>query len=269
MHTRPTFSSPVLLPAFLPVFLWGASCLWPAAASAQSFYVMVVEWEGVSESQASGLEAELPAMARRCASAGSSRGLAVGQRVAIVDLAADGAVSDVELRSDDVSPSRAETAFGQCMERALRARTYERPASTPAVIEVAFEYARTVPDAHRPGGTGVRRGPRARAQHHHAQGTGLPPERVREVAGQHAAEIERCVHDSVSGSQTLAGRLELEMTVLADGAVEEVHVVSSTTNNATFDQCVTTNARTWVFPAPGARVAIRYPLVIASEVAPR
>jgi outer membrane biosynthesis protein TonB len=115
----------------------------------------------------------------------------------------------------------------------------------------------------------VRRGPRARAQHHHAQGTGLPPERVREVAGQHAAEIERCVHDSVSGSQTLAGRLELEMTVLADGAVEEVHVVSSTTNNATFDQCVTTNARTWVFPAPGARVAIRYPLVIASEVAPR
>jgi outer membrane biosynthesis protein TonB len=188
--------------------------------------------------------------------------------VALVDLAADGSVSDVELRSDDVSPSRAETSFGQCMERALRAWTYERPTGTPAVIEIAFEYARTVPDAHRPGGAGVRRGARARAQHH-AQGTGLPPERVREVAGQHAAEIERCVHDSVVGSQPLAGRLELEMTVLADGTVEEVHVVSSTTNNAGFDQCVTTNARTWLFPAPGARLAIRYPLVIASEVAPR
>ncbi|MFO0712550.1 MAG: AgmX/PglI C-terminal domain-containing protein [Sandaracinus sp.] len=246
-----------------------AAALVPSRVQAQSFYVMVVEWEGVSESSASGLEVELPAMARRCAGAGSSRGIAVGQRVALVDLQTDGTVSDVEVRSDDVSPSAAETSFGRCLERALRARRYEAPASTPAIIEIAFEYARTVPEAHRPGGSGVRRGPRAHQQRHHAQGTGLPPERVREVAGQHAAEIEQCVHSSVTGSETLAGRLELEMTILPDGHVEMVSTVSSTTHNARFDECVSANARTWLFPAPGARVAIRYPLVIASEVSPR
>lgn len=246
-----------------------APSLWTTRAEAQSFYVMVVEFEGVTEASAASLEEDLPGMARRCAAAGSARRLATGQRVAFVDLLSDGSVSDVELRSDDVSPSSTESSFGRCMERALRARHYDAPQSTPAVIEIAFEYATTVPEAHRPGGTGVRRGPRQRRPQHHARGTGLPPERVREVANQHAAEIERCVHDSVEGSQTLAGRLELELTVLPDGHVESVTVVSSTTSNARFDACVGTNAQSWVFPAPGARVAIRYPLVIASEVTPR
>ncbi len=235
----------------------------PRAASAQSFYVMVVEWEGVSEAAAASLEADLPAMGRRCV---SGQRIAAGQRVAVVDVGTDGRASDVELRSDDVSPSSAESAFGRCMERALRARTYEAPSSQPAIIEIALEYASRVPDAHAPGGSGTRRGPRQRAQHH-AQGTGLPPERVREVASQHASEIERCVHQSVQGTARLSGRLELEMTILPDGHVEMVSTVSSTTGNAAFDQCVSANAHTWVFPAPGARVAIRYPLVIASEVA--
>ncbi len=248
----------------LPALLALLCMLAPSSASAQSFYVMVVEYEGVSAESAGGLETELPAMARRCA----GRRLALGQRVALVDLGPGGEVSDVELRSDDVSPSSTETAFGRCMERALRARQYERPLTTPGVIEIAFEYASTVPRAHAPGGTGVRRGPRRSAAHHHAQGTGLPPERVREVAQQHAGEIEQCVHASVDAARALAGRIELEMTVLADGHIEMVTIVSSTTGNVAFDQCVVASARAWVFPAPGARIAIRYPLVIASDVAP-
>ncbi|MBN8616407.1 MAG: hypothetical protein J0L92_37825, partial [Deltaproteobacteria bacterium] len=149
---KPTRTQIVLVTAALAL-----AALWaPSRASAQSFYVMVVEFEGVSDQQAAALEAELPGMARRCA----GRRLALGQRVALVDLGPGGEVSDVELRSDDVSPSGVETAFGRCMERALRARHYERPLTTPGVIEIAFEYASTVPRAHAPGGEGVRRGPR-------------------------------------------------------------------------------------------------------------
>ena len=72
--------------------------------------------------------------------------------VAVVDVGADGRPTDVELRSDDVSPSGLETAFARCMERALAARTFDPPTSQPAIVEIAFEYARTVPDAHQPGG---------------------------------------------------------------------------------------------------------------------
>lgn len=257
-HTRPFLLTSCLALAAV------ASMLTPARASAQSFYVMVVEWEGVSAQAAASLETEIPGMARRCA----GRRLALGERVALVDLGPAGEVSDVELRSDDVSPSAAETAFARCMERALRARRYERPATTPGVIEIAFEYASTVPQAHAPGGSGVRRAPRESARAHHAQGTGLPPERVREVAQQHAGEIEQCVHGTVDGTHALRGRIELEMTVLPDGHIEMITIVSSTTNNAAFDQCVVASARNWVFPAPGTRMAIRYPLVVASDVAP-
>jgi TonB family protein len=261
-RSRP--SLPGLLPALLVAVLLAA----PSSASAQSFYVMVVEWEGLSETSVAALEAALPGMARSCLARGSARRFALGQRVAVVSVGPDGRASAVELRSDDVSPSPLEAAFGRCMERALSTRTFDPPATQPAVVEIALEYARTVPDIHRPGGTGPRRGPRrAQASPHRAQGTGLPPERVREVAMQHADEVERCVATSVEGSRVLAGRIELEMTVQPDGHVEMITVVSSTTGVPAFDACIVDAARSWVFPAPGARVAIRYPLVVQSEVA--
>jgi TonB family protein len=247
---------------------WAASVAMPSVASAQSFYVMVVEWEGLAEPSVVALEAALPAMARACVARGSARRFALGQRVAVVDVGPDGRPTDVELRSDDVSPSALEASFGRCMERALAARTFDPPASQPAIVEIAFEYARTVPDAHQPGGAGPRRGPRrGRAEQHHAQGTGLPPERVREVAAQHAGEVERCVATSVEGSRTLSGRIELDMTVQPDGRVEMIAIASSTTGVPAFDACIVAAARSWVFPAPGARVGIRYPLVVQSEVA--
>lgn len=268
-RTHPSVPVPSRTTACLATTLLAASFfLAPSGASAQSFYVMVVEWEGVTEPSVAALETALPAMARSCVARGSVRRFALGQRVAVVDVGPDGRPTDVELRSDDVSPSPLESAFARCMERALSARTFDPPTSQPAVVEIAFEYARTVPDAHQPGGSGPRRGPcRARAAQHHAQGTGLPPERVREVAAQHASEIERCVATSVEGSRALAGRIELEMTVQPDGRVEMIAIVSSTTGVPTFDACIVDAARSWVFPAPGARVAIRYPLVVQSEVA--
>lgn len=241
-----------------------STALSPAQVSAQAFYVVAVASEGLASTTT--IETELPAMARRCANAGSIRRLAQGQRVALVTLDATGAASNAEVRSDDVSPSGTETAFVRCLGRALRAQRYEAPQSQPAVAEVTFEFARTVPLALQPGGEGVRRRGRSRAPQATPPGTGLPPEQVREVASQHAAEVERCVNTSVEGNHRLTGRLELEMTILPDGHVEMIAVVRTNTGNEAFDRCVTEAARTWVFPAPGARVAIRYPLVIASEV---
>lgn len=237
----------------------------PPRAQAQSFYVMVVEWEGLPEAAASALEFEIPAIARRCA---PRRGLALGRRVAVVRVGLDGRALATELRSDDVSPSRAESSFQRCVEQALRERTYDRPSTQPAVIEIAFDRAARVPPELAPGGSGVRRGPRRGAESPRTQGTGLSPERVREVANQHASEIERCVAQSTSGAERLNGRVEFELTIEADGHVDALSIASSTTNNATFDRCAADAVRTWTFPAPGARVVFRYPLVVASEVTP-
>ncbi len=238
----------------------------PSVAAAQSFYVTGVAWEGVAPSATSGLEAALPEVARGCARAGSARRLAIGQRVVIVRIGADGAALGVEVRSDDVSPSRTEEAFGRCLERALALRRYERPEAQPASIEVRLDYARAVPEALGPGGAGVARGPRVH-EAPPAPSAGLPPEQVRQVAEAHADDVGRCVRESVDGARILAGRVELDVTLAGDGRVELVSLVSSTTSNAAFDRCVVESVRGWRFPAPGARVAIRYPLVVSSDVA--
>ena len=190
-------------------------------AHAQSFYVTVVESEGMSSSATSGFETSLPGMARACVTRGSARRFALGQRLIIVDLGNDGRPTAVQVRSDDVSPSGVETNFTRCLEAAVRNHTFPRPESQPAIFELAFEYAATVPSALAAGGTGVRRGPRRRAAVvSHAQGTGLPPDRVREFVQTRMPDIDRCLRET----STASASNELEMTVQADGRVEMVNI---------------------------------------------
>ncbi len=232
-------------------------------AEAQSFYVTVVESEGMASSATSAFEASLPGMARACVTRGSARRFAHGQRLIIVDVGSDGHPTSVEVRSDDVSPSTIETNFKRCLEASVRNHTFPRPESQPAIFELSFEYAASVPNALAPGGTGVRRGPRRRAAAvSHTQGTGLPPERVREFVQTRMPDIDRCLRET----NTVSATNELEMTVQADGRVEMVNVIRASSAPA-FDTCLSTAVRAWVFPAPGARVAIRFPFSVHTDVA--
>ena len=235
----------------------------PRISEAQSFYVTVVESEGMAASATTGFETSLPGMARACVSRGSERRFAHGQRLIIVDIGSDGHPTAVEVRSDDVSPSGTETNFTRCLEAAVRNHTFPRPESQPAIFELSFEYAATVPSALSGGGSGVRRGPRRRATSAvHAQGTGLPPDRVREFVQTRMPDIDRCLRDT----HTVSASNELEMTVQADGHVEMVNVVRASSAPA-FDTCLSNAIRAWVFPAPGARVAIRFPFSVHTDVA--
>lgn len=232
-------------------------------AQAQSFYVTVVESEGMSSSATSAFETSLPGMARACVTRGSARRFAHGQRLIIVDVGSDGHPTSVEVRSDDVSPSTIETNFTRCLEASVRSQTFPRPETQPAIFELAFEYAAQVPSALAPGGTGVRRGPRRRPTSAvHAQGTGLPPDRVRTFVQTRMPDIDRCLLETRTASATN----ELEMTVQADGRVEMVNVIRPSSAPA-FDTCLSNAVRAWVFPAPGARVAIRFPFSVHTDVA--
>jgi len=230
---------------------------------AQSFYVTAVDSEGVAAGATSAFETSLPGMARVCVLRGSARRFARGQRLVIVGVGSDGHPTSVEVRSDDVSPSTLETNFKRCLEASVRSQTFPQPDAQPAIFELFFEYASTVPSALVPGGTGVRRGPRRRpASAVHAQGTGLPPERVREFVQTRMPDIDRCLRET----RTVSATNELEMTVQADGHVEMVNVIRASSAPA-FDACLSTAVRAWVFPAPGARVAIRFPFSVHTDVA--
>ena len=235
----------------------------PQTAQAQSFYVTVVESEGTSSSATSAFETSLPGMARACVTRRSARRFSHGQRLVIVNLGSDGHPTSVEVRSDDVSPSTLETNFTRCLEASVRNHTFPRPETQPAIFELAFEYAAQVPSALAPGGTGVRRGPRTRpAAAARAQGTGLPPDRVRAFVQTRMPDIDRCLLETLTASATN----ELEMTVQADGRVEMVNVIRASSAPA-FDTCLSNAVRAWVFPAPGARVAIRFPFSVHTDVA--
>lgn len=254
------------LASLLALLAPAALALAPSRASAQAFYVTVVELEGLTDADAAPLEAELPALARGCMARGSQRRFARGARTLIIDVGANGQVADADLDSSDVTDTAAERAFASCLVARIRGRTFQAPASQPAILELGFEYADVVPSALQPGGSGVRRGPRRRVGHEaHAQGTGLPPDRVRETVQSHLADVQRCMD---ADQHRARGRVELEITVQPDGHVELVTTVSSTTGSAAFDACLSEAVRTWVFPAPGARLAIRFPFSVSSEVDP-
>ncbi|RMH69732.1 MAG: TonB family protein [Gemmatimonadetes bacterium] len=97
----------------------------------------------------------------------------------------------------------------------------------------------------------------------HGSGTGGASRSRTEIQQRVAAylvAIRNLYNQELKTSPTLAGRLVIEFTILANGTLSEVHIRESTLNHDRFEQDVLSRVKRWRFnPIPAGVVTVVYP----------
>ena len=79
--------------------------------------------------------------------------------------------------------------------------------------------------------------------------------------------LKRVYEDWRKRDPTLAGRLTVKFVILATGAVSNVSVVKSSTNNSDFDETILRYIKRWEFDPVqgGSDVEVVYPFVFEGQ----
>lgn len=89
---------------------------------------------------------------------------------------------------------------------------------------------------------------------------------IRRTIRGHLHEVKSCYETELARDPRLGGRVMVQFTIAATGAVVESVVQSSTLNNPSVESCIVTAVRTWEFPKPlgGGIVNVSYPFVLTA-----
>jgi TonB family protein len=99
---------------------------------------------------------------------------------------------------------------------------------------------------------------------------GLDKELVRREIRRHLNEIRYCYERALVTRPDLAGRVVVQFSVAAEGAVIAAAIAQSTLGAAGVEACVTQAVRRWTFPRSpqGGLTVVNYPFVFAAAGAP-
>lgn len=105
--------------------------------------------------------------------------------------------------------------------------------------------------------------PRIRAQDAQTRGTGrLDADNLNSVLRRRQRDIERCYERALAQDPSLSGRLTIQFTVGADGAVSDARLVDNGLNDSV-GNCVLGRVRRWRFDPPsGGSVMVRRPYLL-------
>jgi hypothetical protein len=126
------------------------------------------------------------------------------------------------------------------------------------------------------GGNGVLRGGKSlsisdRLERPKPSVTGaLDPGVVTRVIHRNLRQIEYCYEAEAVAHPKTGGTLTLEVVVDGDGSVKTAHVTESSLGRENVHACLTSRAKTWVFPPPKGNTAatVTLPLVLKKEDPP-
>lgn len=92
---------------------------------------------------------------------------------------------------------------------------------------------------------------------------GLTKDEVGEIIHRHMSEIRYCYESAMLRSQDVEGKLIVDFTIGAIGAVKTTAVKTSTLPDPRLDDCILRRLVTWKFPLPkgGIDVAVTYPFI--------
>lgn len=87
---------------------------------------------------------------------------------------------------------------------------------------------------------------------------------VRKIVRAHINEVRYCYNQGLATDPQLAGRVEVQFTIGADGYVSESLLTSSDLADESVGECIRGAVARWKFPSPsdGNPVVITYPFVL-------
>ena len=91
---------------------------------------------------------------------------------------------------------------------------------------------------------------------------------IKKVIDLESNRLKRVYETWLKRDPTLAGQLKIRFTIMPDGTVANVTVVSSTTKNSEFDETLVRYIKRWSFPAMeggGSPVEVVYPFVFEAQ----
>jgi TonB family protein len=92
----------------------------------------------------------------------------------------------------------------------------------------------------------------------------LDKEIIRRIIRRHLNEVKYCYEQELAKDPTLRGRVQVQFTIAASGAVIASVLQNSTLGNARVENCTVQAVRRWEFPYPlgGGIVIVSYPFVM-------
>lgn len=94
----------------------------------------------------------------------------------------------------------------------------------------------------------------------------LPTVVVHRVLRRYAAQVQHCYEQQLVHEPGLQGRVVLSFTISPTGTVSEAAIASSTLGSRPVEECITRQARRWLFPTPqgGGTVTVSYPVALST-----
>ena len=93
--------------------------------------------------------------------------------------------------------------------------------------------------------------------------SGLTREAVEKVIGSNTPAMATCTGDAMRRGESLTGKMNVELTIKANGRVGAVRIGSAKFNGSLVGECIKRRAANWKFPSfSGDSVTVAYPYVI-------
>jgi hypothetical protein len=93
---------------------------------------------------------------------------------------------------------------------------------------------------------------------------GLDRDAIAEVIARNLGQVRFCYEQGLQGDPGLAGRIAIDWTIGAQGAVRTARVASTSMNSKTVEDCILMRLKSWKFPLPagGVDVKVSFPFVL-------
>jgi hypothetical protein len=96
---------------------------------------------------------------------------------------------------------------------------------------------------------------------------GLTVEAISEVVSQNRTSIQLCAAQALKEGETLKGKLEVEISIGADGAVRSATVATARLRSSAMGACMTRRILRWRFPRfDGEPVAVFLPFLLSAGI---
>ncbi len=94
----------------------------------------------------------------------------------------------------------------------------------------------------------------------------LTQETIGKIVQSHFGELEACYEASLAGDNSLAGIVELELTIAQDGTIEEGRLLKDGLGSAELNLCLVKKMVEWTFPPhTDEAVTIQFPFAFSPK----